>query len=151
MSCTHEKLRINYWNSDGRERGLGSLVSPNSGALIRVIEAPELLSQIGSFMPEDSPDAAILRTISWQGLGRPIRGNKQSELADRTMLMLIAGFLVEAKINCMIDEMNRTAELQKFPGRQYPGLQDKFGWYCNKYVARKKANSRKQLRKIGIR
>jgi hypothetical protein len=102
-------------------------------------------------MPEGTPDAAILIAISWQALNRAIRGSAKTRIADCTVLILFAGFFIEANVNYIVDQMNKTNEMRNFIGTPYPGLQDKLAWYYNIFVARKKASTRNQMYQMGIK
>jgi len=102
-------------------------------------------------VPEGSADAAILIAISWQALNRVIRGNSKTLLADCTVLILFAGFFVEANLNYIIEEMGMTERMRKFLHKDYPGLQDKLGWYYNEFVARSRATNKKQMYDNGIK
>jgi len=105
-------------------------------------------------MPEGSDAAAILIAISYQALQRQV-AMAATRKADNTIVILFAGFYIEATINAIIDQMNVRPKMNRFlnpANRQnfHPGLQDKLGWFYNEYVARKIATSRKQLYRDGI-
>ena len=102
-------------------------------------------------MPEGSKDAAILIATSWQALNRVISGNKQTKLTDCSVVILFASFFIEANLNYIIEEMNLYPEMRNFLNKRYPGIQDKLGWYYNRFVARSKANNRNQLYRNGIK
>lgn len=101
-------------------------------------------------MPEGSEDATLLIAASWQALNRAISGNRKTLITDCTVLILFAAFFIEANLNYVIEELNQTAKMKKFLNKPYPGLQDKLGWFYNKYVARSKAQNKDQLYRMGI-
>jgi hypothetical protein len=94
-------------------------------------------------MPEGSKDAAILIATSWQALNRANFGNPNTLITDCTVVILFAGFFVEANLNYIIEEMGMTAHMRGFLKKDYPGIQDKLGWFYNEYVARQKVGTRK--------
>ena len=102
-------------------------------------------------MPEGSKDAAILIATSWQALNRVISGNKQTKLTDCTVVILFASFFIEANLNYIVEETSLYPEMRNFLNKRYPGIQDKLGWYYNRFVARSKANNRNQLYRNGIK
>ncbi len=101
-------------------------------------------------MPEGSRDAAILIATSWQALNRAITGDQNTLVSDCTVLILFAGFFVEANLNYIIEELNAKSRMTAFLKKRYPGLQDKLAWYYNDYVARARASNSKQLYDAGI-
>lgn len=101
-------------------------------------------------MPEVSNDAAILIATSWQALQRSLNSNHVTQLCDRTIVILFAGFFVEANLNEIIERLNLKQKMQKFLG-PHPGLQDKLAWFYNQFATRQKASNRSQLFKMGIK
>ena len=97
-------------------------------------------------MAEVNTDAMALISISWQALTRVIQGNKDTELCDCTIMILFAGFFIEANLNYIIDNMKTNQQMRQFlkikKKDRYPGLQLKLGWFYNEYVARDKAINR---------
>ena len=102
-------------------------------------------------MPEGSRDAAILIATSWQALNRVISGNKQTRLADCTVVVLFASFFIEANLNYIIEEMGLANDMRNFLVKKHPGIQDKLGWFYNRFIARSKASNRSQLYQNGIK
>lgn len=96
------------------------------------------------------PNPAILIAVSYQALNRALRGPAETQRCDCTVMILFAGFYVEANLNYAIEWLGNTPEMRAFLGRKYPGLQDKLAWYYNEYVARLKAANRKALYRRGI-
>ncbi len=102
-------------------------------------------------MSEGSNDAAILIATSWQALNRAIQGNSDTQICDCTVLILFAGFFIEANLNYIIDELHLKKQMMSFlDNKPYPGLQDKLGWFYNQFVAKQKATTKKQLFASGI-
>ena len=102
-------------------------------------------------MAEGTKDAMILISTSWQALGRAIQGNSATLICDCTVVTLFASFFIEANLNYIIEKINMKNEMTKFPNNKYPGLQDKLGWFYNKFIARKKAKTKKELFDKGIK
>jgi len=101
-------------------------------------------------MPEVNEDASLLIATSWQALGRAEIGRGDTRLCDSTVVILFAGFFLEASLTELIDKLGRMQDMRDFLRVQHPGLQDKLGWFYNEYVARDKAPTRKQMYKRGI-
>jgi len=101
-------------------------------------------------MPEGSKDAAVLIAASWQALNRALGGNKATQLTDCTIVILFAGFFIEANLNYIIEELGERKSMEEFLSMRHPGLQDKLGWFYNRHVAKAKAANRKQLYARGI-
>jgi hypothetical protein len=102
-------------------------------------------------MPEGSKQAAILIATSFRAMNRAARGREETLVSDATVLILFAGFYVEATLNYIADITGNGPTMAKFLEKRYPGMQDKLGWFYNTYVARRKASSRDQLFKMGIK
>jgi len=112
-------------------------------------------------MAEGTPDAMILISISWQALKRLElgqvlkglgRGFEETEVCDCAIVLLFAGFFIEANLNYIIEELNQANQMKKFlNNKKYPGLQDKLAWFYNEYVSRVKednlAENKKELYK----
>lgn len=102
-------------------------------------------------MPEGSKDATVLIAISWQALQRALDGGENTQLCDCTIVLLFAAFYIEANINYIIQESRKSGEMKSFLGKEFPGLQDKLGWFYNEFIARKKSKDKKQLYNMGIK
>lgn len=96
-------------------------------------------------MPEGGKHAPVLIAASWQALKRAESNDPQTELCNCTIVILFAGFYLEANLNHIIERLHAEQQMRKFLGKRYPGLQHKLAWFYNEFVARKKARSRKQL------
>lgn len=101
-------------------------------------------------MKKESSHPPILIAISWQALNRALSGDARTQLCDNTVVILFAGFYVEANLNDVVQRLGRKADMLAFLQRPYPGLQDKLAWFYNEYVARSKARNRAELYRRGI-
>jgi len=103
-------------------------------------------------MAEGTKDAMILISTSWQALGRAIQRNPETLICDCTVVTLFASFFIEANLNYIIEKLNMKKEMIKFlNNNQYPGLQDKLGWFYNKFIGRNKARTKQELYDKGIK
>lgn len=101
-------------------------------------------------MPEGGPHAPILIATSWQALNRAIQGSKETLLCDCTVVILFAGFYVEANLNYIVEQLSMTYQMESFLNKKYPGLKHKLSWFYNEFVARSKALNRSTLYNRGI-
>jgi len=97
-------------------------------------------------MPETSVDATILIATSWQALKRAEYGNDTTMICDCTVVIVFAAFFIEANLNKIIEEMNKTKEMLDFFDHRPIGLQNKLAWFYNRFVEQSKATKREQLR-----
>jgi hypothetical protein len=102
------------------------------------------------FVKKESSHPPILIAISWQALNRALSGDPRTRLCDCTVVILFAGFFVEANLNEIVQRLGRKRDMLAFLQRPYPGLQDKLAWFYNEYVARAKARNRTELYRRGI-
>ena len=96
-------------------------------------------------MPEVSPDASLMIATSWQALGRAELGDERAAICNCTVIIVFAGFFMEANLNHIIDSMNKTEDVKRFLNAKNPGMQGKLAWFYNECVARKKATNKKKL------
>lgn len=101
-------------------------------------------------LPEAGRHAPILIATSWQALNRARHHGPDTRFCDCTVVILFAGFYVEASLNSIIQELRMTGQMKFFLKRPHPGLQDKLAWFYNEFVARSKAASRDELYNGGI-
>lgn len=106
-------------------------------------------------MSEGSDHAAILIAVSYQALQRAIREDQNTILADCTVLILFAGFYVEATLNHILESIN--SDIRSFPmsvtisrGKNNIGLQDKLAWFYNEFVEEHKFSYWNDLRGSSI-
>lgn len=106
-------------------------------------------------MSEGSDHAAILIATSYQALNRAIQGNQDTLITDCTVLILFAGFYVEATLNYIFEYTDKN--IQAFPvnkkynhGKSNIGLKDKLAWFYNEFINETKASTWKELRERNI-
>jgi len=92
----------------------------------------------------------ILIAISWQALHRALARDPRTQECDCAVVIVFAGFYLEADLNDLIHRMSRENDMRAFLRRPHPGLQDKLAWFYNEYVARSKARNREELYKRGV-
>ena len=92
-------------------------------------------------MSEGSEDAAILIATSYQALHRVLEEKPDTLITDCTVLILFAGFYVEATLNYIIECTDKKNKLDSFPQRNNdphrrnnPGMRDKLAWFYNEFV-----------------
>lgn len=101
-------------------------------------------------MAHSSKHPPILIAISWQALNRALSGRVDTKACDCTVVILFAGFYLEANLNDLIEQLGRTREMRAFLRKRHPGLGDKLAWFYNKYVARVRAVSKDDFRRAGV-
>jgi hypothetical protein len=96
-------------------------------------------------MPKGDEHAAILIATSFQALNRAVSGKPDTLLTDCTVLVLFAGFYVEATLN---QQSGKEPELRRFPlsktktnGKQHFGMQHKLSWFYNEFIDQTKATN----------
>jgi hypothetical protein len=106
-------------------------------------------------MSEGSDHAAILIATIYQALNRAIQGNQDMLITDCTVLILFAGFYVEATLNHIFEFIDK--DIKAFPlnentnqGKTHLGMQDKLAWFYNEFVEESKASNWNDLRKKNI-
>jgi hypothetical protein len=107
-------------------------------------------------MPEGSKDAAILIATSYQALYRAFKTNNKDMLfTNCTVLILFAGFFVEATLNYIFEFLN--IDIKAFPrdeksseGIPYPGMQAKLAFFYNEFIKESKSSNWRNLLKKSI-
>jgi hypothetical protein len=106
-------------------------------------------------MSEGSEHAAILIAVSFQALNRALNQNYDTLLSDCTVLILFAGFYVEATLNHIFESTGK--DIKAFPiseknsnGKVHSGLHDKLAWFYNEFLEDTKATNWTQIKKKGI-
>lgn len=111
-------------------------------------------------MPEAGRHAPVLIAISFQALNRIEREGQKTRLCNCTVVILFAGFFVEANLNHIFERLGLESQMETF-GRgerksgerkrkkYYPGLQDKLSFFHNKFVAHSEAGSLQEFRANG--
>jgi hypothetical protein len=88
-------------------------------------------------LPEAGRHAPILIATSWQALGRAVKEGPDTLFCNCTVVVLFAGFYVEANLNHIVHRLHMKGRLKAFTGgKKHPGLQDKVAWFYNEFVAR---------------
>ena len=84
-------------------------------------------------------------------LNRALAEGPETRICNCTVVVLFAGFYVEANLNQIVYRLGRKASLTKFAGgKKHPGLQDKLGWFYNEFVTKAPAPDLKVARGRGI-
>lgn len=102
-------------------------------------------------MPEAGRHAPILIATSWQALGRAVNEGPDTLLCNCTVVVLFAGFYVEANLNHIVQRLHMRGRMKAFMGRKnHPGLQDKLAWFYNEFVARTKSPNLRTAYRSGV-
>jgi hypothetical protein len=102
-------------------------------------------------LPEAGRHAPILIATSWQALGRAVHEGPDTLICNCTVVVLFAGFYVEASLNHIIHTLRLSGRLRAFAnGNKYPGLQDKLAWFYNDFIARAPVSDLRTARSRGI-
>lgn len=96
-------------------------------------------------MPEVSEDATLLIAASWQALGRVADADPATLLCDCTVVLVFAGFYIEANLNHIVAALDPHEELVALLKPRNPGLQQKLAWFYLKYAGGKPVTDRGQL------
>ena len=102
-------------------------------------------------MLKEQRHSPILIAISWQALNRALSGDRRTQECDCAVVLVFAGFYLEADLNDLVIRLGRESDMRLFLKRPHPGLQDKLAWFYNEYVARSRARDRRELYRRGIR
>jgi hypothetical protein len=92
----------------------------------------------------------ILIAINWQALNRALARDPGTQECDCAVVIVFAGFYLEADLNDLIHRLGRESDMRAFLRRPHPGLQDKLAWFYNEYVARSKTENRDELFERGV-
>lgn len=107
-------------------------------------------------MPEGSKDATILIATSYQALNRAFDSKNEDMLfTNCTVLILFAGFFIEATLNYIFEFLN--IDIEAFPrdeksgeGVLHPGMQAKLAFFYNEFIKESKSSNWKKLRKKSV-
>jgi hypothetical protein len=77
-------------------------------------------------MPESSGAAAILIATSWQAFVRGHAGDKETEICNSIVIIVFAGFFIEANLNYIIEQIDPAAYKELDDGK---GLTSKLKWF----------------------
>lgn len=102
-------------------------------------------------MSEGNEHAAILIATSYQALNRAIQANPETLITDCTVLILFAGFYVEATLNHIFDSTNKSIGsfplgLNKLHRKSHPGMRDKLTWFYNEFIEENRAENWDEIR-----
>jgi hypothetical protein len=67
--------------------------------------------------------------ISWQALHRALAGDPRTQECDSAVVIVFAGFYLEADLNDLIHRLGRENDMRAFLRRRHPGVQDKLAWF----------------------
>ncbi len=102
-------------------------------------------------MSEGSEHAAILIAASYQALNRAIQDDPRTLVTDCTVVILFAGFYVEATLNHIFDSAGKN--IHEFPrspsdsnGKMQPGMKDKLTWFYNEFIEENRATNWQEIR-----
>lgn len=102
-------------------------------------------------MPEAGRHAPILIATSWQALGRALNEGPDTTVCNCTIVVLFAGFYVEANLNHIVRVLKQKRRMAAFmAGRKHPGLGDKLAWLYNDFISPVPAATLSAARKQGI-
>jgi hypothetical protein len=102
-------------------------------------------------LPEAGRHAPILIATSWQALGRALNEGPDTLICNCTVVVLFAGFYVEANLNHIVSALHLRTRLAAFTnGKRHPGLQDKLAWFYNDFIARTPVSDLRAARGRGI-
>jgi len=107
-------------------------------------------------MPEAGKHAPVLIAISHQARERQrASGDPDTLRANCTVIIVFAGFYLEATVNAIVDQMNMRPNMEVFLNpnnlqHYHPGMQAKLAWFYNEFVATKKAANKNEFGKMKI-
>jgi len=106
---------------------------------------------------EGSDDAAILIATSFQALRRAAQSNPDTLVTDCTILILFAGYYVEATLNHIFESTEKKKRIEAFPihkaashGKTNIGLRDKLAWFYNEFIETNPASNWREINRNGI-
>jgi hypothetical protein len=106
-------------------------------------------------MSEGSKDAAILIAVSYQALMRALENDEERLFTDCTVMLLFAGYYVEASLNYILDTTGK--DIKAFPvsancshGKSILGLYHKLSFFYNEFISNSRVSNWADLqRNIG--
>jgi hypothetical protein len=94
-------------------------------------------------MPESTFDESVLIAISFQAHNRAKQGDKFITLCDCIVMIVFAGFFIEANLNHIIEVMGKEQEVLDFwayrKGTKL-GMKNKLAWFYNSFATNPKIN-----------
>jgi hypothetical protein len=92
-----------------------------------------------------------LIATSWQALDRVVSDGPDARICNCTIVVLFAGFYLEAYLNHIVRVLKKRSRFAAFMGRRrHPGLNDKLAWFYNDFVSPQPAQDLDTARKHGI-
>ena len=95
-------------------------------------------------MSESTKEASMMIAISYQALKRVETGNRHTQIADRIVMIVFAGFFIEANLNYIIKALGKEKEVESLWGAN-SGLKNKLAWFYNAYVSPSEIKSKKDI------
>jgi hypothetical protein len=96
-------------------------------------------------MAEINPDASFLIATSWQALKRAETGDERTMMTNCTVIIIFAGFFIEANLNHIIAEMGKVEDVSRFAGGGNPGLGAKLAWFYESFISKQELSTKKQI------
>ena len=96
-------------------------------------------------MAEINPEASFLIATSWQALKRAETGDERTMMTNCTIIIIFAGFFIEANLNHIIAEMGKAEDVSAFAGGGNPGLGTKLAWFYKSYISKQDLSTKKQV------
>ena len=81
----------------------------------------------------------ILISASYQALMRARQGNRETEICNSAIIIVFAGFYIEANLNYIIDKLGKTADVERYFSKN-AGLQSKAVWFYNEFISANKTS-----------
>lgn len=102
-------------------------------------------------MPEATRDGVLLIATSYQALYRASLGDERTMITDCTVVIVFAGFFIEANLNYIIATLGKDNEVVAFNNRRpNPGLGNKLAWFYNAFIAPTKARTIDQVSRTDL-
>lgn len=96
-------------------------------------------------MAEINPDASFLIATSWQAQKRAETGDDRTMMTNCTIIIVFAGFFIEANLNHIIAEMEKIEDVSAFARGGNPGLGTKLAWFYKSYISRRDLSDKEQI------
>ncbi len=96
-------------------------------------------------MPEINSAAAFLIATSWQALKRSDLGDRPTMMTNSTIIILFAGFYIEANLNHIIARMDKVGEVSEFGEGARPGLTTKLAWFYKSHISEQDESDKRRI------
>jgi hypothetical protein len=88
---------------------------------------------------------------SWQALGRALKEGADTTVCNCTIVVLFAGFYIEANLNHIVRVPRLKRRVRRFMGhKKHLGLGDKLAWFYNDFIAPVPAADLRAARRHGV-